>query len=103
MNAKKTVGCDANGPSLGRKRPRRASRRPHRLRKWRLRRKAVIGVSTHYTLLDNRAGGDHGPRVWLGEPVREMAVFSEQYDFAISLLLLEDARPFVAAPRMAAL
>lgn len=45
-------------------------------------------------LLDNRAGVDHGPRVWLDEQVREMAIFSEQYDFAISLLLLEDARPY---------
>ena len=28
------------------------------------------------------------------EPAREMTVFAEQYDFAISLLLLDDARPF---------
>lgn len=48
-------------------------------------------------LLDNRVGVDHAPRVWLDEPVREMAIFSEQYDFAISLLLLEDTRPFASA------
>jgi hypothetical protein len=30
------------------------------------------------------------PGVWLREPVREMTVFADQYDFAISLLLLED-------------
>lgn len=48
-------------------------------------------------LLDNRIGVDHGPRVWLDEPVREMAIFSEQYDFAISLLLLDDSRPFSPA------
>ena len=48
-------------------------------------------------LLDNRAGVDHGPRVWLDEPLREMAIFSEQYDFAISLLLLDDSRPFALA------
>lgn len=47
-------------------------------------------------LMDNRAGIDHEARVWLKEPVREMTIFSEQYDFVVSLLLLEDARPFAA-------
>ena len=47
-------------------------------------------------LLDNRAGVQHDARVWLNEPVREMTIFAEQYDFVISLLLLEDTRPFSA-------
>ena len=44
-------------------------------------------------LLDGRATIDHGAGVWFREPVREMTVFAEQYDFSISLLLLEDAAP----------
>ena len=28
--------------------------------------------------------------VWFPEPVREMTIFAEQYDFAITLLLLEN-------------
>jgi hypothetical protein len=28
--------------------------------------------------------------VWFGEEVRGMTIFSEQYDFIITLLLLED-------------
>jgi hypothetical protein len=47
-------------------------------------------------LIDGRADIDHGEGVWFGEPVREMSIFAEQYDFAISLLLLEDSQPFVA-------
>ena len=31
----------------------------------------------------------HGPGVWFAEEAREMTVFSEQYDFTITLLLLE--------------
>lgn len=45
-------------------------------------------------LIDGRIGIDHNAGVWLREPAREMTIFAEQYDFAISLLLLEDARPF---------
>jgi IrrE N-terminal-like domain len=45
-------------------------------------------------LVDGRTGVEHGAGVWLREPVREMTIFSEQYDFVISLLLLDDARPF---------
>lgn len=41
-------------------------------------------------LVDGKAGVEHGPGVWFREPVREMTIFAEQYDFAISLLLLED-------------
>ncbi|WP_312808435.1 ImmA/IrrE family metallo-endopeptidase [Agrobacterium cavarae] len=45
-------------------------------------------------LVDGRATIDHGPGVWFREPAREMTVYAEQYDFAISLLVLDDARPF---------
>ena len=42
-------------------------------------------------LADNRAGVLQGPGVWFREEAREMTLFSEQYDFAVSLLLLGDA------------
>lgn len=45
-------------------------------------------------LVDGKVGINHGPGVWFREPVREMTVFAEQYDFAVSLLLLEDQTPF---------
>jgi hypothetical protein len=45
-------------------------------------------------LVDGRASIDHDRGVWFREPVREMTVFAEQYDFAISLLMLDDSRPF---------
>ncbi len=41
-------------------------------------------------LLDGRTGILHGPGVWFDEEVREMTIFSEQYDFTITMLLLED-------------
>jgi hypothetical protein len=41
-------------------------------------------------LIDGRTGILHGPGVWFGEEVREMTIFSEQYDFTITMLLLED-------------
>jgi len=44
-------------------------------------------------LIDGRATINHGPGVWFREPVREITVFAEHYDFAISLLLLDDAEP----------
>lgn len=47
-------------------------------------------------LVDGRASIDHDGGVWFKEPVREMTVFAEQYDFAISLLLLDDARRFIS-------
>jgi len=47
-------------------------------------------AATQDQLVDGRAGLAHGPGVWFGEPVHEMTIFSEQYDFAITLLLLED-------------
>ena len=44
---------------------------------------------------DGRDGIDLPPGVWFrNEEAREMVVFSEQYDFVISLLLLQDHPPF---------
>ena len=44
-------------------------------------------------LVDGRAGVDLPAGVWFSEDVREMTIFAEQYDFAISMLLLEDRNP----------
>ena len=52
-------------------------------------------AATHDQLVDSRAGIDHGPGIWLAEPVHEMTIFSEQYDFTISLLLLEDRDRYI--------
>lgn len=52
-------------------------------------------AATQDQLVDGRAGVSHGPGVWLGEDVREMTIFAEQYDFTISLLLLEDRDRFI--------
>lgn len=46
---------------------------------------------------DPRIGVDHPPGVWLNEPVREMTIIAEQYDFAASLLLLEQRDRYVLA------
>lgn len=51
-------------------------------------------AATQDMLVDGRTGIDHDAGVWLRDPTREMTLFAEQYDFAISLLLLEDAHPF---------
>ena len=42
---------------------------------------------------DNRAGAMLPPGVWFPEEVKEMTVFSEQYDLVMSVLLLDDAEP----------
>lgn len=52
-------------------------------------------AATRDQLVDSRAGIDHGPGVWLSEPVHEMTIFSEKYDFTISLLLLEDRDRYI--------
>jgi hypothetical protein len=52
-------------------------------------------AATRDQLADGRAGVLHEPGVWFGEEVREMTIFSEQYDFAITLLLLEDRDRYV--------
>ncbi|MGH6866007.1 MAG: ImmA/IrrE family metallo-endopeptidase [Methyloceanibacter sp.] len=43
-------------------------------------------------LVDGRGSIDHPAGVWLRESAKETTVFAEQYDFSLSLLLLEDAR-----------
>jgi hypothetical protein len=52
-------------------------------------------AATQDQSIDGRTGVLHGPGVWFGEEVREMTIFSEQYDFAITLLLLEDRDHYV--------
>jgi hypothetical protein len=52
-------------------------------------------AATQNQLGDGRIGVLHGPGVWFGEEVREMTVFSEQYDFTVSLLLLEDRDRYI--------
>lgn len=42
---------------------------------------------------DNRGGATLPPGVWFREEVKEMPVFSEQYDMVMSLLLLGDTEP----------
>ncbi|MGR7995076.1 ImmA/IrrE family metallo-endopeptidase [Xanthobacter sp. ZOL 2024] len=44
--------------------------------------------------VDGRTGVAHPAGVWFREPVQEMTVFSEQYDFVISLLTLEDREKY---------
>ena len=44
-------------------------------------------------LVDGRGALDHRAGVWLREPVREMTLVAEQYDFAVSLLALSAAPP----------
>lgn len=44
-------------------------------------------------LIDGRGSIDHATGVWLREPAREMTIFAEHYDYSLSLLLLDDARP----------
>lgn len=41
-------------------------------------------------LVDGRGEMDHPAGAWLQEPAHEITIFSENYDFSISLLLLED-------------
>jgi hypothetical protein len=41
-------------------------------------------------LVDGRTGIDLPPGVWLREGVREMTIFADQYEFAITLLVLSD-------------
>jgi len=41
-------------------------------------------------IVDGRVGAELPADVWFPEPVREMTIFAEQYDFAVTLLLLED-------------
>ncbi|MBS0248608.1 MAG: hypothetical protein JSR61_18485 [Proteobacteria bacterium] len=53
-------------------------------------------LAAQLTTGEAKAAKEHGPVVWFKEPCTEMTVLSEQYDFAISLLLLpNDSPPFV--------
>jgi hypothetical protein len=47
-------------------------------------------------LVDGRAFIDHGAGIWFRESVREMTIFAEQHDFALSLLILDDSARFVS-------
>jgi hypothetical protein len=49
-------------------------------------------------LIDFRAGIELPAGVWLREPVREMTIFAEQYDFAVSLLQLENEVRYIEEP-----
>jgi hypothetical protein len=52
-------------------------------------------AATRDQLADGRTGVLHGPGVWFSEEVREMTIFSEQYDFTVTLLLLQDRDRYV--------
>jgi uncharacterized protein DUF955 len=52
-------------------------------------------AATQDQLANGRTGVLHGPGVWFAEQVREMMIFSEQYDFTVSLLLLEDRDRYI--------
>jgi hypothetical protein len=41
-------------------------------------------------IVDGRGGVELAAGVWFPEPVREITIFAEQYDFAVTLLLLEN-------------
>jgi hypothetical protein len=43
--------------------------------------------------VDGRVGVNLPAGVWFGEEVHEMTIFADQYDFAISLLLLSNDAP----------
>jgi hypothetical protein len=44
-------------------------------------------------LADGAGEIEHPSGVWLREPVKEMTILAEQYDFSISLLLLQNSGP----------
>ena len=46
-------------------------------------------------IVDGRVGVELAAGVWFPEPVREMTIFAEQYDFAVTLLLLEKRGGYV--------
>ena len=50
-------------------------------------------VARQDRLIDGRAGLDLPAGTWLREPMREMTIFADQYDFALSLLMLSDDAP----------
>jgi hypothetical protein len=52
-------------------------------------------VARQDMLVDGRAGLNVPAGVWFREEAREMTIFAEQYDFAITLLLLQDQHRFI--------
>jgi hypothetical protein len=44
-------------------------------------------------LSEGRGSVEHGSGVWFPEPTREITVLAEQYDFALSLLVLGNTPP----------
>jgi hypothetical protein len=52
-------------------------------------------AATQDQFVDGRTGILHRPGVWFREDVREMTIFSEQYDFTVTLLLLEDRDRYI--------
>jgi IrrE N-terminal-like domain len=46
-------------------------------------------------IVNGRTGVEVPAGVWFAEPVREMTIFAEQYDFAVTLLLLENRHSYV--------
>jgi hypothetical protein len=50
-------------------------------------------------IVDGRAGVELPAGVWFAEPVREMTIFAEQYDFAVTLLLLENRDSYMQLDR----
>lgn len=46
-------------------------------------------------LVDGRSGVNHPPGVWFPEELREMTIFAEQYEFTMSLLLLENRDRYI--------
>lgn len=53
----------------------------------------VRSLAAQRPTAEGRAMMDHDAGVWFREPATEMTVFSEQYDFVISLLLLRNDPP----------
>ena len=50
-------------------------------------------VARQDRLVDGRTGIDVPAGIWLRESAREMTIFADQYDFAVSLLMLADDAP----------
>jgi hypothetical protein len=50
-------------------------------------------------IVNGRAGVELPAGVWFPEPAREMTIFAEQYDFAVTLLLLENQYQYTRLDR----
>jgi hypothetical protein len=60
----------------------------------------VTSLAAQRLAMESRSTKDHEAGTWFPEPALEMTIFSEQYDFAISLLLLpNDPPPFEVRAR----